>query len=125
LETRCSAPPEAAATVQATLASAGPLRRAVQVGYYSGAATTLQLNASHTSRRTQISYLAWFQNIPKPLLLLVSKSETDGAFDGYRIGEGEPRSLIVGYALPLLFFTFCLYFARRKSTAAKISSAAS
>jgi hypothetical protein len=125
LEMRCSAPPEAAAIIRAALASAGPLRRALQVGYYSGATTTLQLNASHTSRGTQISYLAWFQNVPKPLLLLVSKSETDGTFDGYRVGEGQPRSLIVGYSLPLLLFTFCLYFVRRKSTPAKINPAAS
>lgn len=118
LEMRCSAPPEAAATVQAAVAAAGPLRRALQVGYYSGVTATLGLNASHASRRTQLSYVAWFQNIPKPMLLVVSRAESDGVFEGYRIGEGEPRSLIVGYASPLLLFAFSLYLMRRKSVPA-------
>jgi hypothetical protein len=115
LEMRCSAPPQAAAAVQAALASAGPLRRAVQVGYYSGATETVQLNASHISKRTQISYAAWFQNVPKPVLLVISRSESDGVFEGYRVLEGEPMSLVVGYASPLLLFAFSLYLLRRKN----------
>ena len=125
LEMRCSAPPEAAAAVQAALASAGPLRRAVQVGYYSGVTGTVQVNASHISKRTQISYAAWFQNVPKPMLLLVSRSESDGVFEGYRVGEGEPMSLIVGYAKPLLLFAFSLYLVRRKNNPPAMNRAAS
>ncbi len=114
LETRASAPPDARATVEQTIASAGPLRRALQVGYYSGYAATLRHNNSHASRTIQVAYVAWFQNIPKPILLLITRSETDGVFQGYQLEEGAPMSLVGGYAFPLMTFALALVLFRRR-----------
>jgi hypothetical protein len=117
LEMRGSAPPDAAVAVQQATAVAGPLRKAWQVGYYSGATGTLQLNASHISKRIQVSYLAWFQNLPKPIVLLISRSEADGGRQSYRINEGTPMSLVIGYSRPLVMFAFSLYLVRRNRNA--------
>jgi hypothetical protein len=59
------------------------------------------------------------------MLLRVSRSDSDGVFEGYRVGEGEPMSLIVGYAKPLLLFAFSLYLVRRKNNPPAMNRAAS
>jgi hypothetical protein len=98
------------------IAEAGPLRRALQVGYHSEVSATFQLNNSHASRTTQVAYIAWFQKSPKPILLLVERTETDGVLQGYRINQGAPMSLVGGAAFPLVFFAFSLVlFLKRKS----------
>ena len=50
LEERGAAPAKAADIVKETLATAGPLRRAVQVGYYSGVTATVRISGSQASR---------------------------------------------------------------------------
>ena len=76
----------------------------------------LQHNNSHSTRKTQVAYVAWFQKLPKPILLLITQSETDGVFQGHRLVEGEPMSLVGGYAFPLVIFAFSLpLFRLRKS----------
>lgn len=102
--------------VQHTVAAVGPLRRAVEVGYYSGVEMTLQHNASHKSKRLQISYLAWFVNLPKPILLVITRVQTDGADAAYRIDEGVLSSLAIGYALPLVMFGFSLFLLLRRNS---------
>jgi hypothetical protein len=116
LKAQGNAPQEAATIVEETIASVGPLQRTLQVGYHTGASVTLRHNDSHTSRTTQVAYVAWFQKIPKPILLLITRSETDGVFQSYRLDEGAPMSLVRGYAFPLVTFAFSLFlFRRRKS----------
>ena len=58
LEGRGTPPPQALAAIQGTMASAGLLRRAIQIGYYDKITGTFQLNASHTTRKTQLAYVA-------------------------------------------------------------------
>lgn len=113
LKARRSAPPQAAAIVQQTIDSVGNLRRAVRVGYHIQAAATMNVNGSHTSRTTQVAYVAWFQNLSKPILLLIERSETDGVFQNYAIEQGAPMSLVTAYAYPLIALGLSLYLVRR------------
>jgi hypothetical protein len=113
LQDHGTAPPQATAIVQQTIDSAGILRRAVRVGYHVETSATLNVKGSHSSRTTQVAYVAWFQNISKPILLLIERSETDGVFQSYRIAEGAPLSLVSAYAYPLIAFGLSLYLVRR------------
>jgi hypothetical protein len=113
LEARGTAPPQAAAIVQQTIDSVGTLRRTVRVGYHVQASATMNVKASHTSRTTQVAYVAWFQNLSKPLLLLIERSEGDGVFQSYSIEQGAPMSLVSAYAYPLIAFGLSLYLVRR------------
>jgi len=116
LELRGTPPPFAADTVRQVVAASGPLQRTLQVGYYTQVSATYQSNGSHKTRRTQVSYLAWFQNLPKPILLLVERRENNGVLEGYKIGEGEPMSLVRAIGLPLLALAFSFYMMRRKKS---------
>lgn len=113
LEVRGTVSPQAAAIVQQTIDSAGTLRRAVRVGYHVQASATLNVKSSHSSKTTQVAYVAWFQNLSKPILLLIERSETDGVFQSYRIDEGAPMSLVGAYAYPLIALGLSLYLVRR------------
>jgi hypothetical protein len=116
LKTQGNAPPVAATMVAQTIASVGPLQRTLQIGYYSGVSATLHVHDSHTSGTKQVAYIAWFQKLPKPMLLLITRSETDGVLQGYRLDEGAPMSFVPGYSFPLVMFAFSLFlFRRRKS----------
>jgi len=75
LEERGTAPPEAVALVEKTIAEAGPLTRAVPVAYYSGMTATVRVSGSQKLSTKQGSYIAWFQKHPKPLLLLITRYE--------------------------------------------------
>jgi hypothetical protein len=71
LEERGTPPPESATLVQQVIASAGALTKAIEVGYYSGETTTFHLSGSRASEKVkvlQVTYVAWFQRRPKPLL---------------------------------------------------------
>jgi hypothetical protein len=116
LEERGTAPVEAAAVVQETVAAAGSLTRAVPVAYYSGVTATVRVSGSQTSKIKQASYIVWFQKHPKPLLLLITRYEGDGDQTGYSINEGEPMFMMRGYALPVLLFGLSLFLVRRKKT---------
>jgi hypothetical protein len=117
LEERGTAPPEAASVVQGAIAAVGPLRRAIPVGYYSGVTATYQMRGSHTSKKmkvSQVSCIAWFQKAPKPLLMVITRSEGDGGQRAYGISEGDPAVMVRGYALPLLAFGVSLFLVRRR-----------
>jgi len=114
LEQRGAAPPEAAAIVEKTIETAGPLIRAIPVAYYSGVTATVRIGGSQTSKTRQASYIAWFQKQPKPLLPLITDYEGDGPRRAYRIEEGEAASIVRGYAIPILVFGVCLFLARKK-----------
>src|SRR5260370_26230261 len=57
LETRGIAPPLAAAAVQETIVAAGPLQRAIQIGYFRGPSITVKLTARHTENTIQTPYV--------------------------------------------------------------------
>jgi hypothetical protein len=114
LEMRGTPPPLAVGIVQQTVAAAGPLRRVILVGYYSGITKTFQLNTSHLEKKTQASYIAWFDKIQKPMLLLLERHDKDGALQDYIIAQGEPMSIVGAYLPSLLLFAFSLYMVCRK-----------
>jgi hypothetical protein len=114
LQGRGAPPPQATVAVQEALEGGGRLGRAIQVGHYTGVAVTFQNGVSHTMRRTEDSYLASFQKIPRPILLIVRRYEVDGGLRGYEVGSAEATSLIRPYALPLLAWAFSLYLVRKR-----------
>jgi hypothetical protein len=116
------APPEAVAVVQETIAAAGPLTRAIPVAYYSGVTTELRVTrSSQTSKKKQASYIASFQQHPKPLLLLITYYEDYGGQRAYAINEGEAMFTVRGYSLPLLLLGVSLFLLlRRKSSASAL-----
>ena len=116
LEGRGTPPSQVSSAVQETLASAGTLKRAIQVSYYSGVTATYQLNASHTTRRTQVAYLAWFQKLSKPTILIVNRVRTDGGPENYGIGEGEVGGIARGLGLPLLALAFSIFVVWKKDS---------
>jgi hypothetical protein len=116
LEGHGTPPPQVTAPVQETIASAGTLQRAIQVGYYSGVTATFQLNASHATRKTQVSYLAWFQKLPKPTILVINRYQTDGGSQNYEIGEGDIGSFARVLGLPLLALVFSIFAVRKRDS---------
>jgi hypothetical protein len=102
LENRGVAPPLAVAAVQETIVAAGPLQRAIQIGYFRGASITVKLNERHTENRVQTTYIAWFQRLQKPVLLILERKKTDNAAETYEIAEGEPMSMVRALALPCI-----------------------
>jgi hypothetical protein len=122
LEERGTAPPEATAIVQGTIAAVGPLTRAVKVGYYSGVTATVRVSGSNTSEKVkQASYIAWFQKPSKPMFVSITCYESDGDQRAYGISEVDPIILVRGYALPLLLFGVSLFLARRRKSPASSS----
>jgi hypothetical protein len=109
LEGRGTPPPQASVSVQETMASAGPLQRTIQIGYFAKITRTFQLNASHTTRKTQVAYVAWFKSLPQPIILIISRNQTDGRLQDYEIGEGEVGSMARGLGLPLLALGFSTF----------------
>ena len=108
LETRGIAPPLAAAAVQETIVAAGPLQRAIQIGYFRGASITVKLNERHTENRVQTTYIAWFQRLQKPVLLILERKKTDNTPETYEIAEGDPIGMVRALALPCIAFVLSI-----------------
>jgi hypothetical protein len=93
-------PHQAAAYVNQWVGGAGPLQRAVPVGYYAGVEATFQLGASRSIKKMQMSYVAWFRDIHKPILLVIECYDSSSGERTYAIGEGEFASVIRAMGLP-------------------------
>jgi hypothetical protein len=104
LENRGSAPATAASAVQQTVASAGPLVRALQIGYYYRAQVAIHVNEKHLEKESQASYIAWFPKLQRPILLILQKQQIDNGAEDYQIAQGDPMGLLRGFLLPLLAF---------------------
>lgn len=104
LENREAAPASAASAVQQTLASAGPLQRALQIGYYYRAQVAIRFNEKHLERESQASYIASFQKLRKPILLILQKQQIDNGAEEYEIAQGDPMGLVRGFAVPFVAF---------------------
>lgn len=116
LEGRGTPPPQVSAAVQGTISNVGPMERAIQIGYFTRVTATFQLNASHTTRKTQVSYLAWFPKLPKPTILIINRYATDGGSQNYEIGEGEIGNIAFGLGFPLLALAFSSFLVWRKDS---------
>ena len=117
LEERGTPPAEAATIVQGVINAAGPLGRAVPVGYYSGATKKFQLNGFHDSETikiSQASYIAWFQNPSAPRFFAITRYESSGDRRAYEISKVDPVTLVRGYAQSLLLFAVSLFLLRRR-----------
>ena len=110
LEGRETAPPQLAPLVEQVLAQGGRLKRAVPVGY--GVTATVRLNGTQTTKVRQVSYIAWFEKLPRPILLLISQYETNGE-GKFAVNQGELMGVVQGYGLPLLALVFCALWVRR------------
>ncbi|MGB7149759.1 MAG: hypothetical protein WBD45_11440 [Terriglobales bacterium] len=104
--------------VQKTIAAVGPLTRAIKVGYYSGVTATVRVSGSNTSEKVkQATYIAWFQKLPKPMLIAIARYESDRDHKAYQISQVDSGSLVRGYSLPVLLFGVSLFLMRgRKSS---------
>lgn len=80
-------PPEAAGMVRDAIDQGGQLWRSIHVAHYSGASIILRNNESHTMTKIEDSYLAWFQRVPKPVLLIVRRYKVDGSVRSYEVGS--------------------------------------
>ena len=121
LEERGTPPPESEKIVQQVIAAAGPLRNATRVGYWWGAATGYHLSGPQPSERikaSQATYIAWFQQRPKPMLIAITRYERDGDETAYRIEEANSAALVRGYTLPLLLFGASLFLVRKRKSPA-------
>jgi len=116
LEARGTPPPQVSAAVQGIITSVGPLQRTMQVGYYSGITAMFQPNASHTTRKTQVAYLAWFQRLPKPTILIINRNLTAGGLQNYDIEEGEVGEVARALGLPLLALAFSIFVVWRRAS---------
>jgi hypothetical protein len=65
--------------------------------------------------KTEDSYIAWFQKVPKPVLLVVRRYKVDGAVQAYEIGSDQAASFLVrAYAPPLLLWLVSIYLLRKR-----------
>jgi hypothetical protein len=77
------------------------------------------LNGSHAPERikeSQVTYIAWFQKRPKPMVMAITLYENDGGQKAYGISEGNPVILVRGYGAPILLFGVALVLARRRKS---------
>jgi hypothetical protein len=128
LANRGTPPVSAASAVQQTVASAGPLRRAVQIGYYYRAQATVRVNEQHLEKESQASYIAWFENLQRPILLILQKQQIDNGAEDYQIAQGDPAGLVRGFVLPFMGLIGAVIALRwskpKRSTRAKATSTA-
>jgi hypothetical protein len=113
--------------VQQTIASAGPLARAVQIGYYYRAQVAIRVNEKHLEKESQASYIAWFPRFQWPILLILQKQQIDDGAEDYQIAQGDPIGLLRGFVVPLLAFIgaiVALRLSRVKRRGAKATSPA-
>lgn len=127
LENRGVAPPAAAAIVRQAITAAGPLQRAIPVGYFRGGSFTTKLGQTHSESRVQTTYIAWFQRLPKPILLILERKHSDNRPETYQIDEGEPMSLLRALLVPVVVFVFSILavrFTKPKAESSPVSGVA-
>jgi len=103
---------------QEVTASAGLMRRAMLVGAYWHVSGDYNIKQSRTTRTTQLSYLAWFEKLKEPTILVVTRTEVDGSRLDYHIGEGDLFSALRDHLLPVLALVlsaFWLLWTRSRS----------
>ena len=96
-------PHEAAGMVRDAFDQGGRLARTIHVAHYSGASLGIRNTELHTRSKTEDSYLAWFQKVPKPVLLIVRRYTVDGAVQSYEVGSDEATNFLIrAYVPPVL-----------------------
>ena len=109
LEGRRTAPPGSEPMVQQTIATAGPMKRAIQIAYYSGGSVAIHTSGSPTTRKmkvSQASYMTWFQKPGQPAVVGITRYEDDAGQKTYGINAGDPLTMMQGYALQRCLLSF-------------------
>lgn len=115
LRGRQTLPPASASVVREIVGSFGLLRRAVPVGYYSGVTATVRADGKNSAARIwQVSYIGWFQKLPKPIVIAISCYETEKGEKVYESSEPSLASVVRAYVSPLILFGTSIFLARRK-----------
>lgn len=112
------APLDADTVVDQAKAALGPLTRAIQVGWGYNATKQIHLSGAHeqeTITVTSYFYLAWFEKLPKPVVMAVYLYENDAGQKAYRISEVSGVLLARQDAIPLVLFAISLFLMFRKS----------
>jgi hypothetical protein len=93
--------------------NAGHLKHAIRVGAYYGAATEYESRQWHNSKRTEFTYVAWFEKPPNPRVMVVKVTQSDSSTLHYEIYEGQKFVMVRVLLLPLLAVAVCAYWLRR------------
>lgn len=94
--------------------SVGRLKHAIQVAAYLGASAEYTHGESHTTKTTQLSYIAWFEKRSKPTILVVSRTQTDGSRVHFDVNEEGPLDTLRFYLVPGAVFAVSIYWFRRR-----------
>jgi hypothetical protein len=124
LKGRGSPPLDADTVIEEAKRSAGTLTRSIQIAY--GAGSAVQYARSGPAKpehfhRSDATYLAWFQQRPKPMLIAISVYENDAGQKAFGISEVNPAALVQGYLLPIAIFVIALVLVRRKKSQSSTS----
>jgi len=118
LKDRGEAPLDADNVVEQTKATVGSLTRAIQIGAYFEMSLGFHLSGSHAPEHThasQTTYIAWFQKVPKPMLVSVTLYVNDEGGKAYGLSEVAPLTLVRGYGVPVALLGASLFLARKRS----------
>jgi hypothetical protein len=111
-----TAPLDADTVVEQAKAALGPLTKAIQVGWGYNASKQYHLAGAHeqaTITTTSYFYLAWFERLPKPIVISVALYKNDSGQKAYRIDRISGVLLARQGAIPLLLFGVSLFLMLR------------
>ena len=97
--------------VQQVTGSVGQMRRAIQVTAYSS--VEYKIVEPRKTRKTQVSYLAWFEKQSGPMLFVITRTQVDDSSLTIRADRGDLGTLRL-YLAPALLVTFSFYWFRQK-----------
>lgn len=90
--------------------SVGRLKHAIQVAAYWGTSVEYKHGESHTTKTTELSYLAWFEKRPKPMIFIVTRTQIDGSTVRFDTDEGSLLGTVRVYLVPASVFALSLYW---------------
>ncbi len=99
--------------VEQITSSGGHLKRGIQVAIYWGGSAEYKIGESHTTRTTDVAYLAWFEKRSKPTIFVIERTEIDGSRLIFRTYEGTFLGALRVYLLPASAMALSLYWLRR------------
>lgn len=98
--------------VQQVTGSVGQLKRAIPIAAYFSA--EYKMRTPHTTKTTEVSYLAWFKKRSRPTILVVTRTEVESSWVRVNTDEGTLFGAARLYLLPVSFMGFWVYWFRRK-----------
>lgn len=102
--------------------STGHMRRAIKVNVSWRLSGEYNVEQSHSSKRADFSYVAWFEKRSKPTILVLTRTEVDHNLLRYEANEGQLLPILSGYVFPMALLTFsisCLWWTGPKRLSEK------